>query len=198
VYTIKELEKSLPGVASINSIQVKEYLQALQDESLIRCEKIGSGNWYWSFTSDAKKNKQKVLNDLKVQEETLAASIADKERQIEEIMAKRQEDDEMLDEGGMDRNALMEAHETLLKEMEGLDKHLALYSDNDPTEVLKKVEDTQKLKNSAIRWSENIESLEAFLVTMNGDRNAVAAAMRHVFSEFLFSPFHSRLLVLQC
>lgn len=36
---------------------VKDYLQALSGEGLIRVEKIGSGNWYWSFLSDAKQGK---------------------------------------------------------------------------------------------------------------------------------------------
>ncbi|KAH9221616.1 meiotic nuclear division protein 1, partial [Leptodontidium sp. 2 PMI_412] len=49
VFTLKELEKTLASVASIHAMQVKEYLQSMQDENLIRVEKIGSGNWYWCF-----------------------------------------------------------------------------------------------------------------------------------------------------
>jgi hypothetical protein len=73
VYTIKELEKLLPGVASINAMQVKEYIQNLSDENLIRVEKIGSGNWYWSFASDTKKFKENALNKLKEEESKLLA-----------------------------------------------------------------------------------------------------------------------------
>lgn len=49
-------------MASINSIQVKEFLQALTDENKLRVEKIGSGNWYWSFRSDEKVERQRQLN----------------------------------------------------------------------------------------------------------------------------------------
>lgn len=44
---------------------VKDFLTALSDEGLIRVEKIGSGNWYWSFKSDEKKQKGRVLDGLK-------------------------------------------------------------------------------------------------------------------------------------
>jgi hypothetical protein len=177
VYTIKDLDKFLPAVAGINQMQVKDYVQALQDENLIRVEKIGSGNWYWCFTSDAKKSKENSINNLKSEESKLMTLIADTEKQIEEEMAKREGDDEVLEKGGMDRKALLKAHDTLLKEMELLNKELALYSDDDPTEVLRKVEETKKLKQSAFRWTDNIESMETFITNLIGDRAKAAEAM---------------------
>ncbi|KAG4031582.1 hypothetical protein MFRU_009g03430 [Monilinia fructicola] len=170
VYSFKELEKLLPSVGSINGMLVKEYIQALTDENLIRVEKIGSGNWYWSFTSDAKKSKENIINKLKEEETKLLASMADAEQQIENEMTKRQEDDEMLLDGGSDRQALMEAYEALVKDNDTLDKGLALYSDNDPAEIFRKIEEANKLKESTLRWTDNLESLESFLVTLTGNR----------------------------
>lgn len=106
------------------------------------------------------------------------ASTADTERQIEEEMAKREDVDEMLEGNGMDRKALLEAHDALLKEMEVLDKQLACYSDSDPAEILSKMEETKRLKASAIRWTDNIESLESFLMTLISDRNQTAEFMQ--------------------
>jgi len=177
VYTLKELEKLLPGVGSINGMQVKDYLQALQDESMIRVEKIGSGNWYWSFKSDAKKQKEGTLNNLKMEEGKLVTSIADADRQLKEEVAKRCEDDEMLDGDGMDRKALLEAHEEHLKELEVLNRQLALYSESDPAEVLRKVEETQRLKEVAHTWTERIECLECFLAGILNDRTELANIM---------------------
>jgi len=178
VYTLKELEKSLQPVASINSMQVKDYLQALQDENLIRVEKIGSGNWYWCFTSDDKKSKENMINTLRAEESKLTASIAETEKQIEQEMAKREEDDEMLEDNGMDRKALLEAHETLLKEVETIGKELACYSDNDPAEIQRKVEETKKAKGSAIKWTDNVEAMQSFLSNLVGDRTQVAETMQ--------------------
>ena len=41
---IKDLEKALPMIASINGMQVKDYLTAMTNENSIRMEKIGGGN----------------------------------------------------------------------------------------------------------------------------------------------------------
>ncbi|KAH9221615.1 hypothetical protein DL95DRAFT_381939 [Leptodontidium sp. 2 PMI_412] len=107
-------------------------------------------------------------------------------------MAKREDDDENLLEGnGMDRKTLLEAHGLLLKEMESLDKELACYSDNDPAEIQRKIEETKRLKDSAIRWTDNIESLESYIGTLATDRNQMAEIMlaacgdEYVFGEGL-------------
>ncbi|EHL00360.1 putative Meiotic coiled-coil protein 7 [Glarea lozoyensis 74030] len=83
VYTLRELEKCLPGVAGINGMQVKEYLQALSDENLIRVEKIGSGNWYWCFVSEERKRREGVLKGLKNEKGGLEERIVALEGEVE-------------------------------------------------------------------------------------------------------------------
>lgn len=56
---------------------VKDFLTALSDEGLIRVEKIGSGNWYWSFKSDEKKHKGRVLEGLEKELAKLGRAIED-------------------------------------------------------------------------------------------------------------------------
>jgi hypothetical protein len=177
VYTIKDLDKTLPSVASINQMQVKEYVQALVDESLIRCEKIGSGNWYWCFMSDAKNSKENQINALKSEKRKLVEAINEMEKGIKEERAKQKEDEEMLEVGGVGRNELLETHEALVREMEGLDRELALYCDNDPAEVVRKIEETKKLKMAAMKWTDNIESMESYLFKVTGDREQSAGIM---------------------
>jgi len=179
VFTLKELEKTLPAVASINAMQVKDVLQGLQDENLIRVEKIGSGNWYWCFTSDAKKLKENTINTLKAEESKLIVSIAEAERQIEEETATREDDNEMLEGNGMDRKALLEAYDALLKETDLLDKELACYSDSDPAEVQRKMEEVINLKASTIRWTDNIEALECMLGDLTKDRHQTSEIMQN-------------------
>jgi hypothetical protein len=179
VFTLKELEKILPAVASINAMQVKDVLQGLQDENLIRVEKIGSGNWYWCFTSDAKKLKENTINTLKAEESKLVVSIAETERQIEEETATREDDNEMLEGNGMGRKALLEAYDALLKEADLLDKELACYSDSDPAEVQRKMEEVKNLKTSATRWTDNIEALECMLGDLTKDRHQTSEIMQN-------------------
>lgn len=179
VFTLKELEKVLPGVASINAMQVKEYLQALQDEYAIRVEKIGSGNWYWCFRSDAKKAKENAINALKSEEERLMKGVGEAEGRFGEEMARRGEEEG----AGVDRKALLEIHGGLMKELEELDRELARYSDNDPEEVRRKVEETKRLKDSAMRWTDNIDALESFIGAKTGDRTATAQVMEQACGE---------------
>ncbi|KAE9381676.1 meiotic nuclear division protein-like protein 1 [Stipitochalara longipes BDJ] len=179
VFTFKELEKILPAVASINAMQVKDVLQGLQDENLIRVEKIGSGNWYWCFTSDAKKLKENTINTLKAEKSKLVTSIAEIERQIEEEIAQREDDKEMLEGNGMNRNTLLGAYEALLKEADHLDKELACYSDSDPAEIQRKMGEVKILKASAIRWTDNIEALECMVSDLTRDRNQTSELMQN-------------------
>lgn len=179
VYTLKELEKFLPSIGSINQMQIKEYIQALQDENLIRVEKIGSGNWYWCFTSDGKKAKENTLSGLKTEEEKLVEAIIEAERAVEEETKLREDEDdgEMMEGGGVDRKALLEVYEGLLREQKALGGELALYSESDPAEVLRTVEKTKRLRESVIRWTDNIEALESLIMREIGDRAQVAGVM---------------------
>ncbi|KFZ11918.1 hypothetical protein V501_04494 [Pseudogymnoascus sp. VKM F-4519 (FW-2642)] len=177
-HSFKDLEKALPAVASISGMVVKDYLQALSDEGLIKVEKIGSGNWYWAFVSDAKQSKEKVLHDLQAEETKLKISIADIKKHITEETAQRDEDDKMLEDNGMDRQALLEAHERLLKETASLDKELATYSGSDPTEVLRKEKEIQSLKDDAEQFTDNLECIRSYLLDLTNDREQVALVMQ--------------------
>ena len=99
-HNIKDLEKTLPQVSGISGMQVKDYLQSLSDDGKIRVEKIGSGNWYWSFPSDEKKAKEMALE--KAQEEHCKADnmATELETKVAEAGAARGEDEEMLMEIG--------------------------------------------------------------------------------------------------
>jgi len=127
--------------------------------------------------SDARKTKENMINNLKAEEAKLEGSIAETQRQIEEEMSKREDDEEMLEGNGMDRKALLEMHEMLSKEIEELDKELACYTDNDPAAVQQKVEETKKLKSSAILWTDNIESMGSYITSLTGDRTATNKLM---------------------
>lgn len=177
-HSFKDLEKALPSVASISGMVVKDYLQALSDEGLIRVEKIGSGNWYWAFVSDAKNGKEKVLNDLKNEDAKARSQIAELDKQIAEEMEQREDDDEMLEDSGMDRNALLEAHGRLTKEVQALEMELKTYSGNDPTELLRQEKESLLLKESAERWTDNIESIQSYILDLTHDRAQVALMMQ--------------------
>jgi hypothetical protein len=100
-HSVKDLEKALPQVGSISGMQVKDYLQALSDESMIRVEKIGSGNWYWSFPSDVKKTKEAGLEKSQEEYDKANTTAMELQAKVDEAGAARGEDEDMLTDIGM-------------------------------------------------------------------------------------------------
>jgi hypothetical protein len=82
-------------------MQVKDYLQSLADDNKIRVEKIGSGNWYWSFPSDEKKAKETALEKAQEEYNKAAAIVADLQAKVDEAGAAREEDEDLRMGSGM-------------------------------------------------------------------------------------------------
>lgn len=82
-------------------MQVKDYLQALSDDNKIRVEKIGSGNWYWSFPADEKKAKDAALEKAHDEYNKANATLAELQAKVDGADAARADDEEMLMETGM-------------------------------------------------------------------------------------------------
>ncbi|KAI9882318.1 MAG: autophagy protein 5 [Watsoniomyces obsoletus] len=165
-HSIKDLEKALPSIASINGMQVKDYLQALSDEGKIRVERIGSGNWYWSFVTEEKRNKEKMLESLKTEYEKVHVAVAGLRIKTEEANAAREEDGGGSE--GQDRASLAETQTALQAEVQALRAELALYKDNDPMEIQTKKEMTVVERANAERWTDNIYILEQHYLEMIG------------------------------
>lgn len=87
-YNIKEIESTVAKRTGINSMQIKLVLKALTDSSLVRSEKIGSGNYYWSFPSDSKVAAQ-------AQVEKLQKAVLSLESELDQV-SKQVDDEEKL------------------------------------------------------------------------------------------------------
>ncbi|KAJ5156441.1 hypothetical protein N7492_009244 [Penicillium capsulatum] len=161
-HTLKELERTLPGVASINSIQVKEYIQALVDDSKLRVEKIGSGNWYWSFRSDAQHERARCLDRVQTELEQARKSRAATEAALADETTRRHQE---TDHAGLDHE-----RETLLG------KKAELMADLQ-TELA-------GFKDQAQQWTDNLYVLETYLGKLaGGDREMIATVLRECYGE---------------
>lgn len=177
VHSLKELEKALPSVASINSMQVKDYLQALTDDGKIRVEKIGSGNWYWSFLSEEKRVRANTLEKLKDEKEKLDSTIFELRARVTEATNRREED-------GNGREELVTKHAKLTGEILLLNEELNGYKDSDPGELVRKREEIELNKEKAYRWTENLELLEGWLTKVTGgDRERVEEIKRLFYGD---------------
>ncbi|KAF2832205.1 meiotic nuclear division protein 1 [Ophiobolus disseminans] len=162
-HSIKELEKTLPQVGAISGMHVKDYLQSLADDNKIRVEKIGSGNWYWSFLSDEKKARDAALEKAQDEFNKASATVAELQAKVDEAGAARAEDEDVMEETGVDRKTLTTKHADLTKELEALRTELAAYSEQDPVEVEKKAAEIQKARNDAEKFTDHIYSMEGWI-----------------------------------
>ncbi|KAI4158567.1 MAG: hypothetical protein LQ342_007306 [Letrouitia transgressa] len=179
VHNIKELEKVLPLVASINGMQVKDYLQALQDDGKIRVEKIGSGNWYWSFLSEEKKSRENTLDKLREEKTMLDLSVEGLSEKVKEAAKDKPA------EG--DTTAVINLHDILEQEVKTLRLELESYKDADPEELQRKKEETTAQQRRAERWTDNIGIIEGwFGKLLGGDKEQMERIRQECYgSEYL-------------
>lgn len=188
-HSLKDLEKALPGVSSVGGMQIKEHIQSLVDESLIRVEKIGSGNWYWSFLSDEAIKKETALAKVEAERDRARKTVQEVKAKMEMEMEKRREegegegegDEEMLLEPSMDRGALNDVRAQLLGDVEGLGKELATHSDNDPVEVEKRRDRILLERATLEAMTDAICAMEGWFKTRFGGDKAQLATMKRMW-----------------
>lgn len=174
-HSIKDLEKALPSVASINGMQVRDYLQALSDESQIHVEKIGSGNWYWSFPGEAKKIKEDQVAKATEERDKAALLVNELQAKVDAATVSREDESGTPSEPGQDRASLTKRHTELGNALKPLEVELASYSDNDPVEIEKRREAAAAAKRRVDQYTEHIQSMECYLKNQGlggGDREA--------------------------
>ena len=157
---------------------VKDYVQALTDEGKIHVEKIGSGNWYWSFASEETKLRQAEMAKLKAESEAVEVNVA-------ELTAKvKAAKEERADGEGEEREELVKRHEGLVDEVGMLKRELATYANADPAEVERKRKEVEGFKKRAERWTDNLMLVEGYMgKMMGGDRESMDALRREIYGD---------------
>ena len=136
----------------------------MSDDNLIRVEKIGSGNWYWSFPSDEKLKKEDLLNKAQAERAKANATLERLRSKIEEAqLAREGEDDGQIMECEGDRKSLTARQNILGKELQLLRTVLAAHSENDPVEIEKRKELIRKRRAEAEKWTEQIQTMENWI-----------------------------------
>jgi hypothetical protein len=71
-------------------MQIKGLLKNLTDNSLVKVEKIGSGNYYWAFTSDSRALTENKIEGLHAKINQLQEEILQVGTNIETSMLERE------------------------------------------------------------------------------------------------------------
>ena len=166
-------------------MNAKDFLQTMVDENMIRVEKIGSGNWYWSFLSDEKIRKKTALAKAQAEHDKAQAAVDELEQKFAEAAAARAEDeDEMLMEPGQDRDSMIILHGELCQTLDALKTELASYSENDPVEVERRRARIAEDRLQIDALTDAIFSMESwFKQRMGGDRMQLMAMKQAFYGE---------------
>ncbi|CAG7922601.1 unnamed protein product [Penicillium olsonii] len=169
-HTLKDLEKTLPAVASIPGIQVKEYIQALTDEGQVRVEKIGSGNWYWSFPSDEKRARESQLARVRTEVEKTRQACADAQALITEagLRGEAEERDSLTA-----RKAELQAAVDWVRTTEA-------QRGNSRSTLQAQL---AGFRQEALQWTDNIYILEEYMRKLTGDRALVDLILQESYGE---------------
>jgi hypothetical protein len=164
---------------------VKDYLKAMTEENQIRCEKVGSGNWYWCFMSDEKMKKEKALAQAQADNDKARKTVEELREKVDDAIAEREEDDEdMLMEPGQDRNSMMNSHTELSKALDALRTELAGYSENDPIEVDSRRKQVEQDRLRVEMLTDAIYSMEGwFKQALGGDKEQLMGMKRSFYGD---------------
>ena len=181
-HTLKELEKTLPAVASINGIQVKEYVQALVDEGNLRVEKIGSGNWYWSFESDEKRERERQLARVQKEVEQARRSCSDAEAAVAAETMQRQNETDAGHE--VERETLRRRKADLETQLHRLRATCTVGDSPSRKGDQQLQKELAEFRQQALQWTDNCYVLEQYLRKLaGGDREIVAAVLRECYGD---------------
>ncbi|KAI5820511.1 meiotic nuclear division protein 1 [Pyronema omphalodes] len=173
-YTLKDLEKLLPPAAGISSMLVKDYLGQLVADNLLTVEKIGSGNWYWSFPVDAKRQKENVLNSVTQERDKARALLDVCEKQVNEEKERLASGDD-----GEDRVGLIDRVSELQRKKNELSTKIEAFSNCKGAEIVVSEAEKLRLKHNTI--VDNLYALESYYKELVQNDPEKMAQMREHF-----------------
>ncbi|KTW27466.1 uncharacterized protein T551_02965 [Pneumocystis jirovecii RU7] len=144
-FQLKEIEKKGYQEKKIVLQSIKDILQSLVDDGIVKMDKIGTTNYFWSFPSEARQSRQLRITTMEKQLETLQTEARTLQNQINQEMNQREDSQ-------LRTSLLKNVTEKEKKHME-IVKNLERYRDLDPTVIEAKKKATQIAKDAANRWT---------------------------------------------
>ncbi|OQR88548.1 meiotic nuclear division protein [Thraustotheca clavata] len=144
VFNLKEIEK-LGSKAGVVLQTIKDVNQALVDDNLVDTDKIGSGNYFWSFPSKVAQQRKRKLEDIEERRTQLTAKLEQTNAAIEKQRALQPESQDRVDR--LNKLAVLK------REVDEAKKRIHLLKDNDP-DLLNQLDTKAKIaKEGADRWT---------------------------------------------
>jgi hypothetical protein len=154
IWTLKDLERDCPKKKGIVAQTVKDVLQELCDNDLVSSDRIGSGNFYWCFPSEALSRRQ-------VQISKLEEEIADYKRSTKELRAEIKQA-EVGREESAERDALNDEIAALEAKLNQSKEAIAKYDRMNPVALKQMQIQSVTAMEAANRWTENVMTLRSW------------------------------------
>ncbi|XP_068969438.1 meiotic nuclear division protein 1 homolog [Bombus flavifrons] len=153
-FTLKELEKIAAKEKGIVAQAVKDVLQTLVDDGLVRSEKIGTSVYFWIFPGE---------NIARIEQRISEASknIVEAEFKLQKLKDTC-EKEKIGKEDTEERQILLRELEELKAKENQLNKQIAKFSDADPEVIAKLGEKVQKYKEVTNTWTDNIFAIQSW------------------------------------
>jgi len=161
VFTLKELETLAPKAKGIVSQSVKDILTTCVAEGTIDTDKIGSGNFYWSFPSKVLRTRQVKLQQL---QSTLHQQTKENEtlnQTIHQLNSSRIPSD--------NRTNQLQKLQQLQQQIHELTTASSEYMDCDMDSINKLKNGQQVCRDAANRWTDNIYVLLSYMKNKTGN-----------------------------
>jgi len=123
----------------------------LVGEDLVKTDKIGQGNFFWSFPSEAASKRQRVIDELTETINNNSQKIKELQKEEQELRKKRKVTDK--------REENLNHLHTLTEQIAQVETELLKYTDCDPALLEALQEDIQTATEAANRWTDNIWTL---------------------------------------
>ena len=166
-FLLKDIEK----IASKKGVvlqSVHEILNSLVDDDLVKMDKIGTTNWYWSFPSDHATKCEQNGNQCDEALKQLAKVLKQLDEDIENEKSKNKEND--AESSAQDRKNAEMALQAAKDENAKVLKELAKLQESNPElqESVAKGVDTMRL--AADRWTDNLFLVKSWVDKKMGDK----------------------------
>lgn len=148
---------------------LSDYIQSLQDDNRISCEKIGSGNWYWSFPSEQAKNVESAYAAAEAEFDRVNATTLELKNKLDERASAIQAEMDAAESDGPDRGELETRKLCLTEEIENARKESGSYKYCDPTELENMKKDLRADYDFAEMATDDIYSMESWFKKQGAD-----------------------------
>ena len=171
-FLLKDIEK-LAGKKGVVQQTVPEILKTLTDDDLVKLDKIGTTNWYWSFPSEhaTKLEQKKIQCDAELKE--LEKQMKKIDEDIENEKTRNKEND--AESSVQDRKNAEMALQAAKDENAKLLKELAKLQESNPELQEQVAKGVDAMRTAADRWTDNLFLVKSWVDKKMGDKEQTKA-----------------------